>query len=827
MLYLKKRALYIALIIFQAVVLQAQNNSSKKMAYYTGEFNFLFSKIEFLLNNDSLNILSYIKKADSLAELEIEKAKINYLWGKYYRKSGKPYLALKHLGKAELFFLNQKDKEKLYDIKIEKLIAYFDAGEYQKSQNSIYSILNKKELSDKKKITLFYYLSKISSYYKNYKQAFTYNSWSYKIAKKSNNQIGIMNYYLQKGYIFFLKGEYDSIHYYYNNALTVAKKLNNKKFLTDVYNLIAIYKFESGQKDSCLHYLKKALSLSQNRKKAVLNNNIGYFYFLQHNNDSSLKYLLKSGNYCLKYDFRRQLAITYDNLAQVYASQKKYKKAYIYSEKFKNLNDSLYEESSRNNLNDMAIKYATQEKNKKIELLKKDRDLQKAKLATQKIIVFFSILFSISIIIIFMILYNRYKYKEKINSELLNKNEEINEQNEEILTQKRELERITEHLEQLSLAVRYTNNAVLIFDENYNLLWANKAFERIYGFDLELIKNNKKLFNYIEQNEINNIDEILKNMSVSKKSLEFSNLRINYKKQKIWVQSTISPYFDRDGKLYRLIVVETDISKIKKAEQKIKWQNKSITDSINYAKILQKNILPKEKELSKYLNHFIIYKAQEVVSGDFYWMHLAAEIKFNWSIFIAMVDCSGHGVPGAFMSIIANSLLNRAIIEKQLYKPSTILSYIKSEFKKSYSHGHSEGFDIALCRIDKYDDEYTILYSGAMLPIYYTPSPNKNFEILKPDRVSIDAHGTSAHNFSLKKIHLTEDCQIILSTDGIIDQPNNQRKRFGTKNLLNCLNSIKEKSMSEQKQEIENTISNWLGNQEQRDDISVLGIKLD
>jgi len=822
----KKKGLYIALIIFQTVVLQAQNNSSKKMTYYTGEFNFLYSKINYLLDNDSLNALFYIKQADSISNLEIEKAKVNYLWGKYYRLNSRPYKALEYLRKSELFFLNQKDKEKLNNIKIEKLIAYFDAGEYKKSQKIIFSILTKKNLNNQQKTTIFYYLSKIYSYFKIYNQADIYNSWAFDIAKKNNDTKGIIDYYLQKGYILFLKDEYDSISHYYNKAFTLAKKIESKQ-LNSIYNRKAIYNYEIGQKDSCLYYLKKALIKSKERDLAVFTNNIGYFYFLQHQIDSSIKYLHKSEKYCLKYNFNRQLAITYDNLAQVYAAQKKYQKAYLYSRNFKILNDSLYKESSRNNMNEMTIKYAIQKKNKKIELLEKDRDLQKARLATQNIVIFFGILFSIFIIIIFIILYNRYKYKEKINSELLLKNEEINDQNEEILTQKKELERITEHLEQLSLAVRYTNNAVLIFDENHNLLWANKAFEKIYGFDLELITNNKKLFNYVEENEISNIDEILKNMNVSKKSLEFRTLRTNYKKQKIWVQSTISPYFDRNGKLYRLIVVETDISKIKKAEQKIKGQNKSIKESINYAKTLQKNILPQENEISKYLNHFLIYKAQEVISGDFYWMHLAAEIKFNWSVFVAMVDCSGHGVPGAFMSIIANSLLNRAIIEKQLYKPSTILSYIKTEFQKSYSHGHSEGFDIALCRIDKYDDEYTIFYSGAMLPIYYTPSPKENYEILKPDKVSIDARDTSVFNFSLKKIHLTEDCQIILSTDGIIDQPNNQRKRFGTTRFLSCLNNIKEKNLTEQKSKIKNTLANWLGEQEQRDDISILGIKLD
>ena len=205
-------------------------------------------------------------------------------------------------------------------------------------------------------------------------------------------------------------------------------------------------------------------------------------------------------------------------------------------------------------------------------------------------------------------------------------------------------------------------------------------------------------------------------------------------------------------------------------------------------------------------------------------------------IFIATVDCTGHGIPEAFMSMIGNSLLNELIKQRHICEPKDILTQLNFEIKKSLKQEITEnkdGMDVCLCRIDSNRTHsnlthYKITFTGAKRPLFYYESNKKELFKLKGDRKCIGGNYQQANNinFTNQEIILQKDDLIYLTTDGYIDQNNKERKRFGTTKLTKILSEIANKPLAEQKQILETELDKWKRNEKQRDDITVIGIKL-
>ena len=250
-----------------------------------------------------------------------------------------------------------------------------------------------------------------------------------------------------------------------------------------------------------------------------------------------------------------------------------------------------------------------------------------------------------------------------------------------------------------------------------------------------------------------------------------------------------------------------------------------IEESIKYAKNIQQAMLPSKIQIDKELNCFIIYKPKDIVSGDFYWFG-----KQETTTFVAVVDCTGHGVPGAFMSMIGNSLLNEIIKHMQITNPKEVLHLLNIEIIKLLNQNitnNTDGMDLSLCRIDKNNNQIKIIFSGAKQKLFY--SKNNEIHIIKGDRSHIGGtiyNKNKDYNFTNKEIFLSTNDNVYLTTDGYIDQNNSLRKRFGTKRLKNKLSQITNKTLQEQKLFLETELIHWQGKEEQRDDIALIGIKL-
>jgi serine phosphatase RsbU (regulator of sigma subunit) len=255
-------------------------------------------------------------------------------------------------------------------------------------------------------------------------------------------------------------------------------------------------------------------------------------------------------------------------------------------------------------------------------------------------------------------------------------------------------------------------------------------------------------------------------------------------------------------------------------------KNKAITDSIRYAKTIQQATLPSISSQKRlFSNSFVIYRPKDIVSGDFFWMKEFKNIKF-----IACVDCTGHGVPGAFMSMIGNNLLNEALNHKYYVEPSQILNYLNDNIRNRLNQGenkNSDGMDLSICKFEQVEHGKTKLtYAGAKGIIYVMK--NKELLILKVDRCSIGGIHLKKEGFVFQdfELELEEGNLIYLATDGYIDQANNERKRFGTTKFRKLIEQVHQLPIEEQQIAFETALDEHQEEAKQRDDITVIGIRV-
>jgi len=261
------------------------------------------------------------------------------------------------------------------------------------------------------------------------------------------------------------------------------------------------------------------------------------------------------------------------------------------------------------------------------------------------------------------------------------------------------------------------------------------------------------------------------------------------------------------------------------AYSQIETKNKDITDSIKYAKRLQEAILPiADFQKQFHENAFIFYRPKDIVSGDFYWM-----AKKENKILIAAVDCTGHGVPGAFMSIVGHNLLNQAVNEHNIVKPSDILNELNKGITNTLRQYEDEatvkdGMDIALCCINT--DTLEVEYAGAYNPLWIIK--DNNLSEIKADKFPVGAFvGEKINQFTNHKIQMQKGDMIYMFTDGYADQFGGPKgKKFKYKQLQQLITESKDKTMPEQKILLENAFSQWIGSFEQVDDVLIIGIRL-
>ncbi len=258
--------------------------------------------------------------------------------------------------------------------------------------------------------------------------------------------------------------------------------------------------------------------------------------------------------------------------------------------------------------------------------------------------------------------------------------------------------------------------------------------------------------------------------------------------------------------------------------KKIEDQNREITNSIYYASKIQNALLPPKNELDKLLSsYFVLNKPREIIGGDYYWL----TNKEN-KLITAVADCTGHGVPGSFMSILGITLLNEIVNKSVTLRANELLNQlrwniIKSLHQSNKRNGTRDGMEIALCIFDFSNG--MLQYAGAFRPLYLIRE-NQLHEI-NGDTMPIGIYDDEDLSFSIKEIPFKKDDILYLFTDGFVDQIGGKnRKTFRVKYFKELLLEIHKYPMDDQKEMLWKKFEEWKGDIEQIDDILILGIKM-
>ncbi|MEN8120390.1 MAG: tetratricopeptide repeat protein [Bacteroidota bacterium] len=626
------------------------------------------------------------------------------------------------------------------------------------------------------------------------------------IDKKTNNINGIANSLTNLGNVFQKQGNYNQAIEYYIEVLKIREKLNDKTGIADVYNNIGALNEKQHEYDKALQNYQKALILyieSQNRRKSsnVLHN-IGFVLSTQEHYTQAIEYYFQALEIRKEYGAKKGIASTTLNIGELYQKLNKYNEAYrYYSESLK-----LYNEiDSKPGISDAYTSIGSYYKdihkyNKAIEYFEKAIRIAKElelRLNIQRIYKELSLVYA-----------SWSKYTKAYEYRLLY------EQMKDSLSNEKNSKRIIE------LQLQFE------FEKHQKELELEGQLEKLRKIK-EL--NKQKIINYSLIGGLTTIIIIAFFVYRAYKIKQKDNLLLIEQKNQIHEKNEeLHLYQEELISQKEDLQVQKDI--VTNHRDKIALQNQKITDSIQYALRIQEALLPPEKFFTEiFSDHFLFNQPKDIVSGDFYWLK-----SFNDKIFIAVADSTGHGVPGAFMSLLGISSLNEIVNNSNNDNAAAILNKLRNHLKNSLNQKGNktesrDGIDIALCIIDKSTNK--IQFAGAYNPlIIIKDAKNENHDNLielKGDKMPIGLHFKEKDSFTNQIIKIDSSDKFYLFTDGYLDQFGGLH---GRKFLLNrfkkLLLEIHNLPMAEQKIGLLKAYEDWKEDKEQIDDILILGFTI-
>lgn len=593
-----------------------------------------------------------------------------------------------------------KDKKPLADSYVNLGNIYNLKGEFGKAAEYLFKAVKiYEELNDVYgTATCYFNIGRTFYSEKKFQQGIDYAIKSREGRIKINDKSGIAYTYILESSCKQSLFRYNEASSDLKEAIAIQKEIGDQYGLQYTYSQIGLLFFNMKQYELALEYQLLAAEISKevkNQQGIIASYScIGEIYKAKKNYPKAIEYELLAldiANELNAFESKKDIC---QLLSQIYFETKDFEKAYQYQNIFVELKDSMQIESSTKQLQELQAQYDTEKKQKAIELLTKNQEIQNERITRQRIVNYSIFAGLLLVMVLAFLTYKRYREKQKANK----------------------------------------------------LLGQQK---------IEILNKNQDL--------------------QSKNNL-------------------------------------------------IEHQKKEITDSIEYAKTIQHAMLPNDSEIHElFPNSFVLFSPKDIVSGDFYWFKKVNDIHF-----VAAADCTGHGVPGAFMSMIGNDKLNFAIQEKKLVKPSEILSElnkgVKAALKQNDTDSKSrDGMDIVLCAFDFKDKK--LQYAGANR-VLYKISKGELTEY-SPTKSAIG--GFTSENFEFKNndIEYVSGDVFYLFTDGYADQFGGETaKKLMTKNFKKLLLTVAGKPLIEQKQEIKRTFETWKGDYEQIDDVLVIGVKV-
>ncbi|TAE00072.1 MAG: hypothetical protein EAZ97_07040 [Bacteroidetes bacterium] len=692
--------------------------------------------------------------------------------------------------------------------------------------------LIKKGIEDSNKVMR---LSELSYFYRGFKpdSSMLLAEQNLELSKKLNYIKGFALSFLDVAGAFLFLDNYNQAIYYCKQALTYSDQIPEKYVKGMILNMLGrVYLTQSDYKKA-LQYFLEALKVREKCGDqlgvAQTYNYIATVYDQQDNKVLALEYHEKALKIREKYNDHQGIAQSLNNIGKMYRFKKEYEKALEYFQNAYKMDNILkYHYGRAIDLNNIASIYVQQ--NKKQEALKiyeqvlALRDsLKDGKGTVYTLIALAQLQLSLNSV------------------EIAKKHAEQAEKLSEIYNLPNELQDIYFIL---SKCYDYENNIAQAFLFHK---MGTQLKDSLFNMEKSKISANLQSAYDLEKKEAQ-IDLLYKDKTIQDQSNSFKlNIALliflamsiiafllwkNYRKSVIINEQLVlqkNQITEKNEELFQAneeLTINLDI--INKQRQEILQKNNNITDSINYAKRIQMAILPLEEDFENVFgkdNFFIIYEPKNIVSGDFYWLHLEGNTTM-----LAVVDCTGHGVPGALMSMIGRESLDKIVSDQKDLMPNQILTLLDIHVRqilKQNSTKTNDGMDICLVQIDKKENQ--IAYSGAKIPLIYVQD-HQLFKI-KGNSFSIGGkkigkeESFTTHIIELDK--MVQEVVFYMSSDGYQDQfGGKEGRKFMSKAFKELLDNIHIDNMKEQKYILEKTFVEWKNKSDQTDDITVVGIKI-
>jgi serine phosphatase RsbU (regulator of sigma subunit)/Flp pilus assembly protein TadD len=632
------------------------------------------------------------------------------------------------------------------------------------------------------------------------------------ISEKSGYKEGKANALNVEGEINYSLAEYSLAKVNFTQALSQYDKEKNKIGVGDAYQGLGKVAYQMGELDSALTHYSEALrifeAIQYKDGLAGLYINLALLYEDTHNESQAVEYYNKALTLAKETNDIVSEASCYTNLASIFTNQKNYDKAIEYLEislKLKRkVGNKKGEGTSLNNLG--AIYYGMDDKDKALEYFQQAYQIYET-LGDKK-----SSFPSCSNI--GSIYYDKKDYaKAKIYFEKAHAlSLELNSLYKQIITLEN-LALLYRDMGEYKKAVDFSVLCCRLKDTLYNKDQAEITAEMQTRFASEKKQQENEMLNLKVKSE-----SFIKTIFIIAAGilgvLVFFVFRGLKQKQKA------NFALEEKNK-----IIEEQKQTVENQKHIVEEQNKDITDSIRYAERIQSAILPPEKQWNSLLpQSFVFYKPKDILSGDFYWIEQKGDL-----IFVAAADCTGHGVPGALISIVNYNLMNKAVLEKDLNDPADILNYVNNQLIVALHQTYQEssvkdGMDISLCVINTTTLEMN--YAGANNPIYVIK--NDEFLQVNADKFPVGAFvEEQIQTFTTKTLQLHRNDLIYLFSDGYADQFGGAKgKKFKYKQLKDILEESKTLSMQEQAAVLSDRFESWKGVLEQVDDVLIIGIRV-
>ncbi len=641
----------------------------------------------------------------------------------------------------------------------------------------------------------------------SFSKAFEFNYKSLDIARKFQLPQRISYACINTGYVYALQGHYSKALEFLLEGHTLASNLKDSVLLAYSFiNLARVYALHN-KFDQSLQSHEKALELRQKQKDAfsvaVSFTEIGEIYYKLNNFSKALGYFEESNRICETLGAKTEMAINCHNLGQIFFRENKIQQAIEQYNKalnlFLELSDELGQGQVKNNFSELY--FQKKEFNKSViyasEALKFGESLnnfQVKALACKNLSSAYESLKNFKEGLRFQKLYKVFS-----DSIISNKNVE-------------HFTRLEMQYEFDKVEKQYLMDQQRTELEHQGELKVQKSWRNFFMFGLLVLVLIALLIyrGYWLKQRHNNM-------------LQIKNQEINQQREEILTQN--EALLQQQEKILSMAEnLQQANEEISLINEQLQQKNENINQSIEYASRIQKALLPSMDDVRNILgDYFIFYRPLEVVSGDFYWIKQIGNFKIY-----AVADCTGHGIPGAFMSMLSIALLNEIIRRREITKANQVLNELRELVKYSLQQTGKDfetkdGLDISICVHDV--ENSSIQFAGANSPAYLLR--NNEIAELKPDKMPIGIYVDEKESFSCTETKVFPGDIIYLFTDGICDQFGGAKgKKFMSSRLKYTLQSIHAIPMDMQEKEIEKVFLQWKGTIDQVDDILILGVKI-